>query len=104
LRRDQWIVVASEVQEDLEREMANEEQSMPVVKHYEQRDYCGMFDYNKDEEMLLIKNLILGRRRYRVKFIAFMKRDLVVNRAVVFTAKYSVWFTVKSLSLAICVF
>ena len=55
------FALASEVQEDLEREMASEDQKMPVVKHYEQRDYNGMFDYNKEDEMLLIKNIILGK-------------------------------------------
>jgi len=54
------IYLASEVQEDLEREMASEDQNMPVVKHYEQRDYNGMYDYNKEDELLLIKNIILG--------------------------------------------
>ena len=48
------------MQEDLEREMASEDQNMPLVKHYDQRDYNGMFDYNKEDELLLIKNIILG--------------------------------------------
>jgi hypothetical protein len=55
------LYIASEVQEDLEREMASEDHNMPLVKHYEQRDYNGMFDYNKEDEMLLIKSIIVGK-------------------------------------------
>lgn len=52
---------ASEVQEDLEREMAVDE-NMPAVKHYHQREYNGMFEYRKEDEVLLIKNLVLDLR------------------------------------------
>jgi hypothetical protein len=41
--------------------MASEDQNMPLVKHYEQRDYNGMFDYNKEDELLLIRNIIVGK-------------------------------------------
>lgn len=56
---------ASEVQEDLEREMAVDE-NMPAVKHYHQREYNGMFEYRKEDEVLLIKNLVLGKHQHHL--------------------------------------
>ena len=53
------MFTASDVQAELEREMAADE-NMPAVKHYREREYSGMFEYRKDDEPLLIKNLILG--------------------------------------------
>ncbi len=50
---------ASDVQAELEREMAADE-GMPTVKHYTQREYAGMFEYRKDDEPLLVRNLIIG--------------------------------------------
>ena len=53
-----WFA-ASDVQAELEREMAVEE-GMPTVKHYQQREYAGMFEYRKEDEPLLVRNLIIG--------------------------------------------
>ena len=52
-------VVASDVAAELDNEIAAEA-DMPVVKHYKAREYSGMFEYRKEDEPLLIKNLILG--------------------------------------------
>lgn len=49
---------ASDVQAELEREMAADE-NMPAVKHHREREYAGMFEYRKDDEPLLIRNLII---------------------------------------------
>ena len=53
------MYLASDVQAELEREMAVEE-GMPTVKHYQQREYAGMFEYRKEDEPLLVRNLIIG--------------------------------------------
>ena len=52
---------ASDVQAELEREMAADE-GMPTVKHYREREYAGMFEYRKEDEPLLIRNLIIGKQ------------------------------------------
>lgn len=46
--------------------MASEDHNMPLVKHYEQRDYNGMFDYNKEDELLLVKNIIVGKSQAKL--------------------------------------
>ena len=51
--------LASDVAAELDNEIAAEA-DMPVVKHYKAREYSGMFEYRKEDEPLLIKNLILG--------------------------------------------
>ena len=56
------VFAASDVQAELEREMAADE-GMPTVKHYTQREYAGMFEYRKDDEPLLVRNLIIGTLR-----------------------------------------
>ena len=53
-----WTV--SESQEDLVREIASGSEIMPAVKHYEQKAFCGMFEYSKDDELTVIKRLIIG--------------------------------------------
>ena len=53
-----YFVTASDVQEELDKEMAADDK-MPAVKHY-QREYSGMFEYRREDEPLLIRNLILG--------------------------------------------
>ena len=45
---------------ELEREMAADS-TMPAVKHHESRECVGMFEYRKDEEQLLVDNLITGK-------------------------------------------
>ena len=52
-------LVASDFAAELDNEIAAEE-NMPIVKHYKAREYSGMFEYRKEDEPLLIKNLILG--------------------------------------------
>ena len=42
---------------ELQREMAYEEQLMPAVHHLESREYMGMFEYHKEDEQMLVKNL-----------------------------------------------
>ena len=54
------VVSASDVQAELEREMAADE-NVPAVKHVQQREYTGMFEYRKEDEPLLVKNLIIGQ-------------------------------------------
>lgn len=49
-----------DAQAELEREMAAEE-NMPAVKHHHLREFTGMFEYRREDETLLVKNLILGR-------------------------------------------
>ncbi|ELT88116.1 hypothetical protein CAPTEDRAFT_225225 [Capitella teleta] len=49
---------ASDVQAELEREMAADE-NVPAVKHVQQREYTGMFEYRKEDEPLLVRNLII---------------------------------------------
>jgi myosin-5 len=46
-----------DIRAELEREMAAEE-NIPAVKHNESRELSGMFDYQKEEEHLLVRNLI----------------------------------------------
>ena len=53
------MCTASDVQAELEREMAADEH-MPTVKHHKEREYVGMYEYRKDDEPLLIRNLIIG--------------------------------------------
>ena len=36
------------------------DEHMPAVKHHNQREFSGMLEYRKDDEMLLIRNLVLG--------------------------------------------
>lgn len=43
------------------REMAAGSESMPAVKHYEQKEFSGMFEYSKDDELIIVKKLILGQ-------------------------------------------
>ena len=50
----------SQSQEDLVSEMTAAGESMPAVKHYEQKEFSGMFEYNKDDELIIMKKLILG--------------------------------------------
>ena len=50
------VVVALDAKAELEREMS----LMPAVKHHESRECVGMFEYRKDEEQLLVDNLITG--------------------------------------------
>jgi len=47
-------------QEDLVREMSAGTESMPAVKHYEQMQFSGMFEYSKADELVIVKKLILG--------------------------------------------
>jgi len=55
------VSLVSESQEDLVREMsAGGTESMPAVKHYEQKEFSGMFEYNKADELVVVKKLILG--------------------------------------------
>ncbi|KAI0226659.1 Unconventional myosin-Va [Lamellibrachia satsuma] len=54
-------VTPSDVAAELDNEIAAEA-DMPVVKHYKAREYSGMFEYRKEDEPLLIKNLILELR------------------------------------------
>lgn len=53
------VLPASDVQAELEREMAADE-NVPAVKHVQQREYTGMFEYRKEDEPLLVRNLIIG--------------------------------------------
>jgi len=55
------LSTVSESQEDLVREMAAGSESMPAVKHYEQKEFSGMFEYSKDDELIIVKKLILGQ-------------------------------------------
>jgi len=50
----------SQSQEDLVSEMTAAGESMPAVKHYEQKEFSGMFEYSKDDELIIMKKLILG--------------------------------------------
>jgi len=52
--------VALDAKAELEREMAADS-LMPAVKHHESRECVGMFEYRKDEEQLLVDNLITGK-------------------------------------------
>ena len=54
------VSTVSESQEDLVREMAAGSEIMPAVKHYEQKEFSGMFEYRKDDELIIVKKLILG--------------------------------------------
>ena len=51
------------------------DENMPAVKHYHQREYSGMFEYRKEDEMLIIKNLIIG--------------DILTSRNFIITTIYS---------------
>ena len=62
------IFVASDVAAELERELAADEK-MPAVKKYREREYSGMFEYRKEEEPLLIRNLIIGEFSRLLKWI-----------------------------------
>jgi len=53
-----WL--ALDAKAELEREMAADS-AMPAIKHHESRECVGMFEYRKDEEQLLVDNLITGR-------------------------------------------
>jgi len=40
--------------------MAAGREEMPAVKHYEQTEFSGMFEYSKDDELTVVKKLIIG--------------------------------------------
>ena len=40
--------------------MATEE-GLPAVKHVTQREFCGMLEYKKDDEVVLVRNLVIGK-------------------------------------------
>ena len=61
-------ISASDVQAELEREMAADE-GMPTVKHYQQREYAGMFEYRKEDEPLLVRNLIIGKASLELRWL-----------------------------------
>ena len=42
------------------REMSTGGECMPAVRHYEQKEFSGMFEYSKADELNLVKRLILG--------------------------------------------
>jgi len=52
--------VALDAKAELEREMAADT-LMPAIKHHESRECVGMLEYRKDEEQLLVDNLITGK-------------------------------------------
>jgi len=54
------VLLALDVQAELEREMAADS-AMPAIKQLESRECVGMFEYRKDEEQLLVNNLIAGK-------------------------------------------
>lgn len=54
------MVAVRDAQAELEREMAAAEEFMPAVKYHSSREFTGMFEYRKEDEPLLIKNLIFG--------------------------------------------
>jgi len=54
------LLAALDAKAELEREMAAADSLMPAVKHHESRECVGMFEYRKDEEQLLVDNLIAG--------------------------------------------
>jgi len=59
---DAVVLLALDAKAELEREMAAEADSvMPAIKHHESRECLGMFEYRKDDEQLLVDNLIAGR-------------------------------------------
>ena len=37
------------------------DENMPAVKHHRDREFSGMFEYRKEEEPHLIRNLIIGK-------------------------------------------
>ncbi|ESN92553.1 hypothetical protein HELRODRAFT_189498 [Helobdella robusta] len=63
----------AEMQDDLELDLSRDEQqqnqlnstatsnghNMPVVRHFGQREYNGMFEYRKEDEPIIIKSLII---------------------------------------------
>ena len=50
-------IIASDIQAELEKDMAD---GMPAVKQLADREYSGMFEYRREDEPLLLKNLIIG--------------------------------------------
>jgi len=55
--------VVLDAKAELQREMAHGEQQMPAVQHLELREYMGMFEYRKEDEQVLVNNLINGKFR-----------------------------------------
>ena len=53
------LVLALDAKAELERELAADS-AMPAIKQLESRECVGMFEYRKDEEQLLVDNLITG--------------------------------------------
>ena len=56
------LSAAAEIAAELDRECQGGEGhvSMGAVIKHRKRNYVGMFDYRKEDEGLLLKNLILG--------------------------------------------
>jgi len=52
-------LLALDAKAELEREFAADS-AMPAIKQLESRECIGMFEYRKDEEQLLVDNLIAG--------------------------------------------
>lgn len=61
------LCVASDIQAELEKELS---EGMPAVKQLPDREYSGMFEYRREDEPLLIKNLIIGQSLCGILFIA----------------------------------
>ena len=55
-----FFLIVSDAKAELEREMAAEE-NLPAVKHHQLREFSGMLEYHKEDEQLLIRNLITGK-------------------------------------------
>lgn len=47
----------------IELEMKEKPNDMPLIKHKEV-EYLGMFEYKKEDEPIIIKNLIYGKYRF----------------------------------------
>lgn len=59
-------LAASDIQAELEKELSEE---MLAIKKLPDRKYSGMLEYNREDELLLIKNLIIGNLLFETLFI-----------------------------------
>ena len=78
------MVAVLDVKAELQRELASESQHLPAIQRLELRDYLGMFEYHKDDEQILLKNLVIGKllRFRRTHLPHSVENDLYMHKLV----------------------
>ena len=60
------VFAASDVQREIQEMVEAGDEPLPQVRHQNSlREYVGMYEYRKEDEPLLLRNLILGEYEYK---------------------------------------